>query len=140
MELGALVCVARNPRCRCCPVRRECAAEKPDRLPMRKPRRTVEQVTEARAFIFEGGKLWLKQAPGPRWRGMWVLPETTLGEGCADHVERYSITRFHVTMRTYIESRQDEDLQGYALESLPSMPSAHRRTVAAMLQRVHSRR
>src|SRR5262245_10963351 len=30
MELGALVCVARNPKCRCCPLRRECAAETPD--------------------------------------------------------------------------------------------------------------
>jgi A/G-specific adenine glycosylase len=140
MELGALVCVARNPRCRCCPLRRECAAERPDQLPVKKPPRPIEQVTDARAFILERGRLWLERAPGTRWRGMWVLPETNLTERCADHVERYFITRFHVTMRTYVESRRDRNLEGYALESLPPMPSAHRRTVAAMLQRVHSRR
>ena len=139
MELGALVCVARNPKCRSCPLRRECAAERPDQLPMKKPPRAVEQVTDARAFILERGRLWLERAPGPRWRGMWVLPATNLTERCADHVERYSITRFQVTMRTYVESRRDQNLEGYALESLPPMPSAHRRTVAAMLQRVHSR-
>ena len=139
MELGALVCVARNPKCSCCPLRRECAAEKPDQLPMRRPPRPIERVTDARAFIFERGKLWLERASGPRWRGMWVLPKTNLTERCADHVERYCITRFHVTMRTYVESRQDRDLEGYAFGSLPPMPSAHRRTVAAMLQRVDSR-
>jgi A/G-specific adenine glycosylase len=140
MELGALVCVARNPRCRCCPLRRECAAERPDQLPVKKPPRPIEQVTDERAFILERGRLWLERAPGPRWGGMWVLPETNLTERCADHVERYFITRFHVTMRTYVESRRDRNLEGYALESLPPMPSAHTRTVAAMLQRVHSRR
>jgi hypothetical protein len=70
---------------------------------------------------------------------MWVLPQTKLTIRCADHVERYFITRFDVTMRTYVESGQDRTLEGYALESLPPMPSAHRRTVAAMLQRVDSR-
>jgi A/G-specific adenine glycosylase len=139
MELGALVCVARSPKCHCCPLRRDCAAERPDQLPTRKPPRAVEQVTDARAFILERGKLWLERAPGPRWRGMWVLPATDLAERCADHVERYFITRFHVTMRTYVESRCGRDLEGYALDSLPPMPSAHRRAVAAMLRRVHSR-
>ncbi len=139
MELGALVCVVRNPKCPSCPLRRECAAEGPNELPMKKPRRPIERVDDSRAFIFERGKLWLERARGPRWRGMWVLPQTQLTSRCADHVERYFITRFHVTMRTYVESRQDRTLEGYALESLPPMPSPHRRTVAAMLQRVHSR-
>jgi A/G-specific adenine glycosylase len=134
MELGALVCVARNPRCRQCPLRRECAAERPNELPLLKPRRPIQRVADARALIFEGGKLWLERARGARWRGMWVLPETSPAKPCADHVERYFITRFHVTMRTYVESRQGRNLEGYALESLPPMPSAHRRTVAAMLQ------
>ena len=39
MELGALICVARNPKCRRCPLRRDCAAERPDQLPMRRPLR-----------------------------------------------------------------------------------------------------
>ena len=140
MELGALVCVARNPKCRCCPLRRDCAAERPGQLPVRKPPRAIERVTDARAFIFERGKLWLARAPGSRWRGMWVLPETSLTERCPDHVERFVITRFHVTMPTYVELRRDRQLEGYALESLPPMPSAHRRAVAAMLRRVHTRR
>jgi len=139
MELGALVCLARNPKCRCCPLRRDCAAERPDQLPMRRPPRAVERVVDTRAFIFERGKLWLERASGPRWRGMWLLPETNPIGRCADHVERYFITRFDVTMRIYVERRHDRDLEGYPRQALPPMPSAHRRAVAAMLQRVHSR-
>jgi A/G-specific adenine glycosylase len=139
MELGALVCLARNPKCCRCPLRRDCAAERPDQLPKRRPLRAIEPVLDTRAFIFERGKLWLERASGPRWRGMWLLPGTNPTDRCADHVERYFITRFHVTMRIYVERRHDRDLEGYPLQALPPMPSAHRRAVAAMLQRVHSR-
>jgi A/G-specific adenine glycosylase len=139
MELGALVCLARNPKCRRCPLRRDCAAERPDQLPKRRPLRAIEPVLDTRAFIFERGKLWLERTSGPRWRGMWLLPGTNPTDRCADHVERYFITRFHVTMRIYVERRHDRDLEGYPLQALPPMPSAHRRAVAAMLQRVHSR-
>lgn len=139
MDLGALICVARNPRCCQCPIREECAAEKPDKLPIRKPRQPVERVSEARAFVFERGKLWLEPARGPRWRGMWLLPPATSANRSPDHVEPYSITRFRVTMRVFLEPGDGRQLIGYAPDSLPPMPSPHRRTVAAMLERVHTR-
>jgi A/G-specific adenine glycosylase len=139
MELGALICVARNPQCSRCPIRRECAAEKPDQLPIRKPRPSIEQVSEARAFIFERGKLWLEPAPGPRWRGMWLLPPASRAKRRPDHTEPYSITRFRVTMRVFVEPGRGRDLVGYAPDRLPPMPSPHRRAVAAMLERVHTR-
>jgi A/G-specific adenine glycosylase len=138
MELGALICVPHNPRCSQCPIRRECAAEMPDQLPVRKPRGSVKRVSEARAFIFERGKLWLEAAPGPRWRGMWLLPQASRSKRRPDHVEPYSITRFRVTMRVFIESGDGRHLAGYAPDNLPPMPSPHRRTVAAMLERVHT--
>jgi len=139
MDLGALICVARNPRCCQCPIREECAAEKPNKLPIRKPRQPVERVSEARAFVFERGKLWLEPARGPRWRGMWLLPPATSANRSPDHVEPYSITRFRVTMRVFLEPGDGRQLIGYAPDSLPPMPSPHRRTVAAMLERVHTR-
>ena len=85
---------------------------------LRKAPRPIERVNEARAFIFERGKLWLERAPGPRWRELWMLPQTKLTNRCADHVELYSITRFRVTMGIYVESRQDRALGGYASRRL----------------------
>jgi A/G-specific adenine glycosylase len=139
MELGALICVADTPRCPECPIRRECAAEKPGQLPVKKRRVSVERVFEARAFIFERGKLWLEPAPGPRWQGMWLLPQAISSKRRPDHVEPYSITRFRVTMRVFVESPKGRNLAGFAMDRLPPMPSPHRRAVAAMLKRVHTR-
>jgi len=139
MELGALICVARNPRCYECPIRRDCAAERPEQLPVRKPRRDAERISETRAFVFEQGKLWLERSPGPRWRGLWLLPQAASAKLRADHVEIYVITRFRVTMRVFVESRKSPELTGYVPDGLPPMPSPHRRAVAAMLERVHTR-
>jgi A/G-specific adenine glycosylase len=139
MELGALICVAGNPRCHQCPIRRECAAEMPGLLPVKKVRGSVERVVEERAFVFERGKLWLEAAPGPRWRGLWVLPPATAANRRPDHAEVYSITRFRVTMRVFIEAIGGRALVGYIPHGLPPMPSPHRRTVAALLERVHTR-
>jgi A/G-specific adenine glycosylase len=139
MELGALVCVARNPRCCVCPVRRECTAERPERLPVRRPRRAVERTSEARAFVFEEGKLWLEPSSGSRWRGMWLLPHAAPAKRREDHMEKYSVTHFRVTMRVFIESIRSPGLAGFVLGRLPPMPSPHRRAVAAILERVHTR-
>ena len=138
MELGALICVPRNPRCGECPIREECPAERPEALPVKRSRGSIEEIAEARAFVFEQGKLWLEPAPGPRWRGLWLLPRAEPKKRRADHVEVYSITRFRVTMQVFAESRKNRQLSGYIPGGLPPMPSPHRRAVAAMLARVHT--
>jgi A/G-specific adenine glycosylase len=139
MELGALVCVARNPRCSECPISGECFAKDPAQLPVRRAPGPVEQVSEARAFIFQEGRLWLEPAKGSRWRGMWVLPQATSTLRPPDHIERYSITRLRVRMRVFIEVGTGLNLVGYPIERLPPMPSPHRRVVAAILETVHTR-
>jgi A/G-specific adenine glycosylase len=79
MDLGATVCLARNPRCEVCPVRADCVAANEERvaeLPgrkqraARKRRRTVMLVTLAR-----GGVLLVKRPSPGIWGGLWSLPE-----------------------------------------------------------------
>ena len=138
MDLGALICVAKKPRCGECPVSDDCSAKQPESLPVKRPRRSIEPISEERAFIFEQGKLWLEPSQGPRWRGLWVLPKAESTNSRADHVEVYAITRFRVTMEVFIESRKCRSLAGYVPDGLPPMPSPHRRAVAAMLAGVHN--
>jgi A/G-specific adenine glycosylase len=140
MELGALICVAQKPQCHACPIRSDCRAQQPESLPVKRSRRNVEAVSEARAFIFEQGKLWLELSAGPRWRGLWLLPGAESASSRPDHIEAYTITRFRVTMGVHIERRRSSRLRGYLPRALPPMPSPHRRAVAAMLARVHTAR
>ncbi len=138
MELGALICVSRTPRCPICPVRGECLAVSPELLPVKRPRKAVTNVTEARGFVFSGQKLWLEPSPGPRWRGMWVLPVTDSGGRTPDHVEIHPITRFRVTLQLFEEKKGSRLLTGFSPHDLPPMPSPHLRAVAALLGKRHT--
>lgn len=136
MELGALICVSRNPRCLECPVQTECRAENPEALPVKRARQTIERVAESRAYVFVGDKLWLELSDGPRWKGLWLLPAAAVG-GTPDHVEIYPITRYRVTLSIFCETVPRPGLTAFSLGALPPMPSPHRRAVAAMQRKVN---
>jgi A/G-specific adenine glycosylase len=137
MELGALVCTARAPRCDRCPVRALCRAERPETLPVKRARPEIEAVAETRAFVFAQDRLWLEPSGGPRWRGLWILPEARTARRPV-HVETYPITRYRVAMAVVAESLPRPGLEGFPLDALPPMPSPHRRAVAAVRTKRHS--
>lgn len=74
MELGALICLPRAPKCFSCPVRENCRAENPESLPVKKARRKTVALAERCAWIVAGGRILLEQQTGPRWNGLWKLP------------------------------------------------------------------
>jgi A/G-specific adenine glycosylase len=85
MELGARLCVARQPRCQACPVRRFCRAHAEGRtasLPARTPRRAKKVVALACVAVERRGcVLLVRRPPGVLLGGTWVLPASELGAG-----------------------------------------------------------
>lgn len=88
MELGALVCLPKNPKCQDCPVSEFCAAFKQNRqneLPVKTPKKAPTLLFDVCALaINENGEVLLRRRPdvaGVWWRGMWELPRTTRLEG-----------------------------------------------------------
>ena len=78
MELGALVCLPRNPRCDTCPVRGFCAAVRrgdPEEYPNLATRKT-ERRTVARVWCEHRGRLLLHRVPAGarRLAGLHELP------------------------------------------------------------------
>jgi A/G-specific adenine glycosylase len=75
MELGATVCIPRNPQCLICPVRAFCAAAHrgdPESIPP--PKKTVQTPLLKRwVLAIQDGDRWLiEQRPATgRWAGMW---------------------------------------------------------------------
>lgn len=78
MELGALVCLPRSPRCDSCPLTRYCHAKKlamTDRLPVRLPRRPPRPVAHHVLAIERRGRyLFLPRADTGLWAGTWQMP------------------------------------------------------------------
>ena len=94
MELGALVCTPREPKCLLCPLRTDCEARRrglQDRLPELKPRKAPTSVVLAAAVVRRRGKVLLYQRQGEElMRGLWELP----GGACrADEEPRSALAR-----------------------------------------------
>ncbi len=82
MELGATVCLPRNPRCSACPLAGRCAAFGSTRVkqfPARRPQAACQTVELRLAVVERGGRILLAP-PGtaPLWPGFWSLPELPL--------------------------------------------------------------
>jgi len=134
MDLGATICTARAPKCVICPVNAFCEADEPDSLPRKRARAAVTQVQESRSLVLHRGQLVLLLSHGPRWKGMWLLPEWTGPEREPDLVEMYPITRFKVTMNVFRTLRKPLDGEkAFPVEALPPMPSPHRRVIEKYL-------
>jgi len=79
MDLGATVCMPRNPRCLLCPLAGNCMARRegePERYPV-KPAKKAKPTRKGRAFWIErDGAVWLVRRPGKGMLGgMRALPD-----------------------------------------------------------------
>jgi len=141
MDLGAMVCTSGKPDCDACPLRPSCAAEFPERLPAKSPRKVTTNIAEHRAWWLRRGKLYLEQSHGPRWTGLWILPELAEKKPSGRPVAEltYPITRYRVTMKVYpVNTAPRTGLQGFSvpeLEALP-IPTPHRKAIRMALRAV----
>jgi len=83
MDLGATLCVAREPQCARCPVAADCVARLGDRineLPGRRARRAAPRRRIAMLVVISRGEVLLEKRP-PRgiWGGLWSLPQAGAG-------------------------------------------------------------
>lgn len=138
MELGALICRSGEPPCLVCPVSAYCSTLVPAALPLKAARATTEFLTERVAFHLADGKVFLHQSPGPRWRGLWRLPEIPRTIAVPDHVLTYPITRYRVRLEVVRHTPPTAcGVAGFAVDDLANlpMPAPHRRAVEAMLEK-----
>jgi A/G-specific adenine glycosylase len=143
LDLGALICVARKPKCNVCPVKTFCRAKNPAALPVRKSRPKTKRVIETHALIVRRGRILLEQSRH-RWRGMWILPPLVI-----DCLERsrfqlrpvyesvFPFTHHRVTLSVYRRSAPKRIAPGQewfgSIEEV-AMPSPHRRAIDALTE------
>jgi A/G-specific adenine glycosylase len=138
-DLGALVCLPRQPKCEICPVKKFCGAKNPETLPIKKARPPTRQLIETHALIVKQSKILLTQSV-TRWRGMWILPplRTRSTTKRAVHMSIFPFTHHRITLAVYrhrappkIFSNQNW-FEISALENV-AMPSPHRRATRHLL-------
>ena len=86
MELGATLCLPRNPHCADCPVRGHCAARQigiERELPLKLSAERTQFEDRTLLIVRRGGKLlmWRRDSASRRMAGFWELPEVRDLEG-----------------------------------------------------------
>jgi A/G-specific adenine glycosylase len=85
MELGALVCAPRSPRCPACPLERFCLARRrgtQETRPVLRPVPAVIRINMACGVLASRGRLYIqKRRPDDVWPGLWEFPGGVLEEG-----------------------------------------------------------
>ena len=78
MDLGATICVPKNPRCLICPVMKLCKARQngtQNQRPVKTPKKEVPHYVHAAAVIIQRGRVLLAQRPSEGLLGgMWEFP------------------------------------------------------------------
>jgi A/G-specific adenine glycosylase len=96
MELGATVCLPREPRCGECPISSCCAARKAGTegdLPLKRAKPAPEKLARTLLVIRRNGRLLL--TPSPRVAGFWDLPEPFRGARIGSTVGEFTHTITH---------------------------------------------
>ena len=133
MELGALLCLPKCPRCRLCPMNRNCPVSS-RHAPVRSRLRPAP--TRQREFILvprKKGKIWMTHHhPQDRWRGLLILP--TLAHkprGEPRLTLQYPFTRYRIQAEVFLTRRPPKEFSGRwrtrAEVRRATLPAPHRK-------------
>jgi len=85
MEIGALICTPRSPRCPDCPLKKACVAfqtSQVDIIPYKEPTRRVPRYPVSIAVILQDNRFYIqKRPPEGHLGGMWEFPGGKAGPG-----------------------------------------------------------
>lgn len=132
MELGALVCLPKSPRCHACPLSRTCPSRhKPPSTSRLKPAPTIQR--ENILVPKRNNKVWLTQThPQGRWQGLHLLPTLPYRPRAPERtVIRYPFTRYLIHAAVRVSENPPPGIPGrwMTLAELrrATLPAPHRK-------------
>ena len=137
MELGALICLPKNPRCPRCPFRKTCPSR--EKLPSTsrlKPAPTIQ--CEYILLPKRNGRIWLTQNhPQGRWRGLHLLPTVSRRpRGSAKAQIRYPFTRYVVHAAVFVTREPPVGFPGRWMNPMEvrqaTLPAPHRKILDSL--------
>lgn len=103
MDLGATICVPKNPRCLICPVMKLCEARRngtQNQRPVKTPKKDVPHYVHAAGVIIERGRVLLAQRPSQGLLGgMWEFPNGRVKGDPARELPRALKTGYNLRLR-----------------------------------------
>jgi A/G-specific adenine glycosylase len=109
MELGAMICTPKKPKCLLCPIQGVCRADQTGRQeefpPRKKSKQWISVQENAVCLIDSRGRVLLRKRAAGEWRaGLWDLPEqlNVSGAEIGEVENRLVVTNHKITRRTRV--------------------------------------
>jgi A/G-specific adenine glycosylase len=132
MELGALICLPKFPRCPACPLRKNCPSRK--KLPSTSRLKAAPTLqSESILVVRRKSLIWVTQHhPQGRWRGLHLLPTVSRRpRGSAKAQIRYPFTRYVIHAAVFICRRPPAGIRGRWMNPSEvrqaTLPAPHRK-------------
>jgi A/G-specific adenine glycosylase len=111
MDLGAAICVPRNPRCLICPLMKLCEARQngtQDLRPVKNPKKDVPHYVHAAGVVIERGRVLLARRPSKGLLGgMWEFPNGRVDGNPARGLAKALKTGYNLRLRVVHISRAE---------------------------------
>lgn len=127
MELGATVCLPREPRCPECPISSQCAARRAGTesdLPLKRAKPAPETLARTLLVIRRKGRLLL--IPSPRVAGFWDLPEpfrgARIGPTVGEFTHAITHRRYRFTVREATARERPQLSRWLTVKQLAEIP------------------
>lgn len=124
MELGATVCLSKNPRCPACPLSHWCQAQTPEVYPVKRPPKNPAEVIRLTFILIHQGKFYLKKRPSEGLlAGLLEFPgcELPLPEPCANPDDYFALFQKAVSDRSFDRHAQ----RFFRTSPVPRGPARH---------------
>ena len=122
MDLGSLVCLPKNPKCKECPLSNECQGKEEPELYTKKKKKEYESLELFYGVMIKENKIALKISEDRLYKGMLVLPtvepleENFLGQF------KHSYTKYRLCVKLYKLYDLEEELIWIDLDKLENAP------------------
>lgn len=137
MELGALVCKPKNPKCDECPVSAICLGKNhPEKFPPPKPKKVWKHIQEECWVFTQKDQIFLVQNQDGKWRkGLWDFPlsnafSVSKAKLIQEVVSRYVVTNHKVERKHLVFTLSDEGARKiskhgkwFSAKDLPALPA-----------------
>lgn len=137
MELGALVCLPKNPRCHVCPLRLACPSR--EKLPFSTRLPPAPLIQRENILVVRcGSRLWLTRThPRGRWQGLHLLPTVSVRpHGVLQTKIRYPFTRYLVQASVYAAQNPPRKIPGRWMTNAEvrraALPAPHRKILGKL--------
>ncbi len=122
MDLGAMLCLPKNPKCTLCPLQTQCQGKNEPEIYTQKKKTVYENMELFYGILKKENKIALIQAQGNMYKNMLTLPSIDPIEEDFLASFKHSYTKYRLTVKLYKLQESDKEFIWLDLDDIDKAP------------------